>query len=68
MHGHDSEIDDDELDELQRRLDEVFEGEPAHKDRFLQAVAEYLKALPAGAFLGDIPASDITKLFGRTAN
>ena len=58
----------DELEELERQLDEVFPDEPAHKGRFLNAIAEYLKALPDGTLLSDIPAAIIVKLYDRTAN
>jgi hypothetical protein len=58
----------EELEELERQLDDVFQDEPAHKGRFLNAIAEYLKALPVGALLSDIPAGDILKLYDRTAN
>ena len=58
----------EELEELERQLDDVFQDELAHKGRFLNAIAEYLKALPVGALLSDIPAADILKLYDRTAN
>jgi hypothetical protein len=67
MHSDDFEI-YDQLDELERQLDELFADEPAHKDRFLNAIAQYLRALPAGALLGDIPANVIMKMYDRTAN
>jgi len=52
----------EELEELERQLDDVFQDELAHKGRFLNAIAEYLKALPVGALLSDIPAAGILKL------
>jgi hypothetical protein len=67
MRDDDFEI-DDELEDLERRLDEVFADEPAHKDRFLNAIAQYLRALPAGALIADIPAPIILKMYDRTGN
>ena len=59
---------EEEMDELERRLEEAFHGEAGHKDRFLKAVAEYMKRLPAGAILSDIPMYEITKMYDRTGN
>jgi hypothetical protein len=59
---------EEEMEELGRRLDEAFQGESGHKDRFLTAIAEYLKRLPAGALLSDIPMHEITRMYDRTGN
>lgn len=59
---------EEEMEELERRLDEAFHGEAGHKDRFLTAIAEYLGRLPAGALLSDIPMYEITRMYDRTGN
>jgi hypothetical protein len=68
MRDHDFDFYDEDLDELERRLDEVFAGASAHRDRFLKAISDYLKALPSGTVLSDIPVNDLLKLYDRTAN
>jgi len=67
MLNDDFDIDED-IEALEHRLDGLFYEDMEHKDRFLAAIAAYLKSIPAVALLSDIPSEDIISMYRRTGN